>query len=189
MYNIDFQVFHFINSELSNTFFDWLAPVFREKKTWIPLYIALTGWLVFRYKKHAFPIFLISIVTVGISDYTASSIIKPLIKRVRPCNDEKVELMVRERIGCSNGYSFPSSHASNHFALVSILALTVFRKHKWVKLAGFIWASLVALSQVYVGVHYPGDIFSGACLGMLISIIIFTVSARIWPEYITSIQR
>ncbi len=189
MQNIDFQIFHFINSDLSNSFFDWFAPILREKKTWIPLYIIMFTWLVYRYGKNSILFILIAIATVGISDYSASSIIKPLVKRLRPCNDVSADFFVIERINCSSGFSFPSSHASNHFALASFFALTVFRKNLAIKLVGFIWATLIAMSQVYVGVHYPIDIFGGACLGMLVAMITFTLSVKLWPEYITSIQR
>lgn len=189
MLNFDFQIFQLINDGFSNNFFDWLAPILREKKTWIPLYIVLLVWTIFRYRQKAILFVLLAILTVGASDFTASSIVKPLVKRIRPCNNQSIELLVHKRIGCSGGYSFPSSHASNHFALALFLALTVFRKNRAVKIAGFIWATLIAFSQVYVGVHYPLDVFGGAIFGMLIALIIFTISGKIWPEYINSIQR
>ena len=189
MFHLDFQIFDFINHDLSNSFFDWLAPIMRDKKTWIPLYIFLIAWIVWRYKKHSWLIILIAGATVGISDYTSSSIIKPLIKRVRPCNDKENSYVITSRVSCGSGYSFPSSHASNHFALAFFLSLTVFKRNPWIKLLAFVWASLISLSQVYVGVHYPVDIFGGACLGMLIAFATFALSLKLWPEYIISIER
>jgi undecaprenyl-diphosphatase len=67
--------------------------------------------------------------------------------------------------GCGAGFSFTSSHATNHFALATFLSLT-FRqwmsRYTWVL---FVWATSIAYAQVYAGVHYPLDIVGGAALG------------------------
>ncbi|HTL10256.1 MAG TPA: phosphatase PAP2 family protein, partial [Chitinophagaceae bacterium] len=42
---------------------------------------------------------------------------------------------------------------------------------RWIWLF-FLWAALICLSQVYVGVHYPFDVFSGAVLGSILGYII-----------------
>ncbi|GAB1396708.1 MAG TPA: phosphatase PAP2 family protein [Saprospiraceae bacterium] len=188
MYDVDFQIFHFVNDGLSNTFFDWVAPVLREKKTWIPLYIALLIWLIYKYQKKSVLIIGLIIAVAGITDYTSSSIIKPFVKRVRPCNDQLIELQVNERVTCGAGYSFPSSHAANHFAIAFFLSLTIFRKYRLMQWLSFLWAALIALSQVYVGVHYPADIFGGAVLGMLIAMMVYYVSSCLWEEYLNYIE-
>jgi len=69
---------------------------------------------------------------------------------------------------CGSGYSFTSSHATNHFAFGVFVFLTmgkVLGKWKW---AFIFWAGSVAYAQVYVGVHYPLDVLSGAMMGSLI---------------------
>ena len=59
--------------------------------------------------------------------------------------------------------SYPSGHAATAFAAALVLALT-YRQCRWgvLALAG---ASLIALSRVYLGYHYPSDIVGGAILG------------------------
>jgi len=37
---------------------------------------------------------------------------------------------------------------------------------KWAAI-GFIWAAIIAFSQVYVGVHYPFDVLAGSLLGIM----------------------
>jgi len=71
--------------------------------------------------------------------------------------------------GCGGGYSFPSSHASNHFALASLLAPSWARgaSSRW-RWALFLWAASIAYGQVYVGMHYPVDVLFGALLGTAI---------------------
>jgi len=86
--------------------------------------------------------------------------------------DPDMHLVVRRLLNeCSGGYSFISNHAANHFGMASFFYIT-FRKiiPKWAWL-GFLWAALIAYSQVYVGVHYPLDVFCGALLGIFSGII------------------
>lgn len=58
--------------------------------------------------------------------------------------------------------SFPSSHAANAFMLATLLA-ALLRRGSWPLWYGL--AALVALSRVYLGLHYPGDVLAGAVLG------------------------
>ncbi|MBE7556374.1 MAG: phosphatase PAP2 family protein [Anaerolineales bacterium] len=60
--------------------------------------------------------------------------------------------------------SYPSGHAAVAFAVALVLALFWRRRCGWgLSLAG---AGLIALSRVYLGYHYPSDIFAGAVLGV-----------------------
>ena len=51
--NIDYTIFHFINQTISNPVFDFLLPILREAKNWIPLYIFLAIYLIRKYKSEA----------------------------------------------------------------------------------------------------------------------------------------
>jgi undecaprenyl-diphosphatase len=97
-----------------------------------------------------------------------AQVFKKGFERMRPCGDPEFSFHVRLLLRhCSNTYSFVSNHAANHFGIATFAFLTfrgIFRK--WMYLA-FLWAILVAYAQVYVGVHYPLDVFGGALLGAL----------------------
>ena len=69
---------------------------------------------------------------------------------------------------CPGSGSFTSSHAANHFGLAFFIYLTLkpYLK-KWGYLF-FLWAATVSYAQVYIGVHYPIDVISGALLGSAI---------------------
>jgi undecaprenyl-diphosphatase len=62
-------------------------------------------------------------------------------------------------------YGFCSSHAANSFALA--MAVYLLNKNKWVGFILFFWAFLISYSRIYLGAHYPLDVFVGAILGIL----------------------
>lgn len=164
--NLDITLFHFINYDWSNPFFDILLPIWRERWTWVPLYLFLVVFVLRYFRVRVGLTILLGLaLTVGISDFTSSTLIKKNIQRLRPCNDPVVRTMVIQRIPCGSGYSFTSSHAANHFAVAVYISLFLSRFGQWVRPALLLWAFFVAYAQVYVGVHYPGDIFFGALLG------------------------
>ena len=169
----DYFLFKLINGT-SHSFFDAIAVYWREKTFWIPLYI---GILVFLWK-HFSPkkvglVVLGAILVVVLSDQISSSIIKPLVKRDRPCKNADLAQDIHLIVACGSGKSFVSSHATNHFAIAIYLALLL----KIVLPAALplllFWAASISYCQVYVGVHYPSDVFAGAILGLLIGSFVF----------------
>jgi len=82
---------------------------------------------------------------------------------------------VRNLIACGTGYSFPSSHAANHFGLAVFLILVFFHKWRLILPIGLFWAFSVSFAQIYVGVHFPLDIMGGALLGSMIGYIMSAI--------------
>lgn len=59
--------------------------------------------------------------------------------------------------------SFPSGHTSSAFSIATSLSLNY---PKWyVIVPAYAWASATGYSRMYLGVHYPSDVFAGAVLG------------------------
>ncbi len=155
-----------INSELTNPILDKILPIWRNANTWLPLYVFLIVFSVVNFKNKSFYWIFGAILTLIITDQISSSLVKPFFERPRPCNEPLLMSHVRLLLGyCSGGYSFTSSHATNHFGFAVYVMFTLsglFKK--WCYLFLF-WAATVSYAQVYVGVHYPLDIISGAILG------------------------
>jgi undecaprenyl-diphosphatase len=166
--NWDAALFQFVNSGLENPFFDAVLPLFREKWFWAPLYLFVGTFSWLNFGKKGWLVVLGLIFSVGLSDVTSSRLVKKNIQRLRPCNDPTMMERVRLRAPCGAGYSFTSSHAANHFAAAVFIIGVFGRLARWVKPAALGWATAVAFSQVYVGVHYPGDVLGGALLGAAI---------------------
>jgi membrane-associated phospholipid phosphatase len=180
---IDRQIFHFINNDLGNAFFDLLMPVLRNRLVWIPLYVFIFVFCLWRYKKQGFIIIMLLALTFGIADFGSATVIKSTYKRVRPCNDPAMAMTIISRVPCGTGYSFPSTHASDHFAIAIFLGAVFYRRFKWVLPVGIAWASAIGFAQVYVGVHYPVDVTSGAVYGTLVGLLFFWIFRKISPEF------
>ncbi len=176
----DQQIFHFINHDLANSFFDWLMPILRNAKNWIPLYLFIIVFCIWKFKKAGIVIIVMLALSAGFADFTSASMVKPLVKRLRPCNDPVISKTDTLRInGCGTGYSFPSTHATDHFAMAFFMIFLFRRQWKWIWLWGILWAGSISFAQVYVGVHYPIDVFCGALYGVLVGWLFFLLYRKI----------
>lgn len=92
--------------------------------------------------------------------------LKNIVMRARPCwIDDTIPLLVKN----PKDYSFPSGHSSASFAsAVSIVQYARYRKQG---IAAVILAALIAVSRMYVFVHFPTDVFVGTILGIIEAIL------------------
>lgn len=170
--NIDQQLFLFLNS-LNSPFWDKMMVIISGRLTWVPLYLAILAMLTFRYRRKMYVLILMIAITVAAGD-RLSVLIKNTIKRPRPCHEQLLEGKVHIVNGkCGGKYGFVSSHATNAFS-VALLSLLLIRKRSF-SIAMIFWASLVGYSRIYLGVHYPGDVFLGSLLGALIGWAVYSL--------------
>lgn len=110
---------------------------------------------------------------IGLCDQ-ASNITKHSVKRYRPTHNlelkEKIHLVENYTGG---QYGFFSGHAANTFGIAMFLFLLFNKQTLAFRFVFFAWASITAYSRMYMGVHYPSDIFMGTIVGILIGIFIF----------------
>lgn len=164
----DYQLMEWLNHDWQHPWLDVIMPHWRDKKTWVPLYVLLAGLAVYRFRWRGLYFILAAVLTVGVADTLSSKVMKPTFERVRPCNNEQLPMPVVQRGGCGGGYSFTSSHATNHFAIAVFIALTLGGVYQWMRWPLLLWAGSIAYGQVYVGVHFPLDVLAGGILGSLI---------------------
>lgn len=165
----DTAAFIKVNTVWIGDWADVLMPLLRDQRTWYPLYALLLIYLVWKFRWQALPLLLLAGVTIVISDQLSSNFLKEFIGRIRPCHEPRLAGIMQLRVGyCPQSGSFTSSHAVNHFSLAALFFFTMkpwFRQWRYLL---FVWAAAICYAQVYVGVHYPGDVLAGGILGILI---------------------
>ena len=169
----DRQFFYIINHDMANPLFDWIMPWLRNPKFWIPLYLFIIWFCIQKFKRQGLIIVMLLVLSAGFADFTSAGIIKPLVKRIRPCRDDMVSKTDIERVTCGAGYSFPSTHATDHFAIAFFLIMLFRKQWGWIWFWGFLWAGVICFAQVYVGVHYPVDVLCGAVYGIAVGWLFF----------------
>jgi len=179
----DKQLFYLINHGLSNPVFDVLMPVIRNPYVWAPLYAFIVGASIYRYQKAGIYVIVLLALTFGIADFGSATVIKSIVHRVRPCNCSALTKTIVERVPCGSGYSFPSAHASNHFAIAIFLCFIFGSRYKWVWASALIWAFCISFAQVYVGVHYPLDVIGGALYGLLVGWLFALLFKKLQPQF------
>jgi len=161
---IDLFLFRFINHSLANPFFDWLMPLFDKPKGWIPF--ILIFWLLMAYKDQKYRQMLLILLPLTILFCDQFGVfIKDFGLRDRPWFALGVE-NIRHLGGLGGKHaSFPSNHATNISGIAFLFSFIYphLRRYFW----GF--AILIMFSRVYIGVHYPLDVFTGFMMGTLIS--------------------
>ena len=98
-------------------------------------------------------------------------VIKKLVLRPRPyLVISQLELLVAQE----SSTSFPSGHSASSFVCAYMLARMFGKKGAW----AYVPAALIALSRIYVGVHYPSDVLAGIALGTLIGAVAYPLLNR-----------
>ena len=162
----------------------WDSPItdaiwqfFSSIPVWIPMYVMIAALLIWKLGwKKGLIVLAAAALTFGVCDQL-SNIIKEAVGRIRPLNDPFMlenGLNILEKK--SHSFSFFSAHAANAFGLATCTFVALkkllpnieeneVRWHNIYAIWMFTWAPLVAISRVFVGKHYLGDVLVGALIG------------------------
>ena len=166
---IDHKIFYLINDTLTNPIFDLFFTTITNQRLWaLPVLICLLLLIIRGGKRERIAVVLV-LIAASATDATIAQIIKPTIGRLRPSHalGDTINLLVSK----GGRYGFVSAHAANIFAATTVLSY--FYK-QWKKPLLFL-AFSVALSRVYVGVHYPGDVLFGGLFGYGMAWLVITL--------------
>lgn len=181
----DKQLFLFLNN-LGNSSWDGFWMAYTNKVHWIPFYLLL---LILMYRKLGKKVFLIIAITalamIAFTDQV-TNLFKDGFERLRPCREEELSGVMRMVKDYCGTYGFFSGHSSNSMAIAVFAGLILKPHFKYLVFILLFWASLMAYSRIYIGVHYPLDIVSGMAFGAISGFMFFKLKAYLEKRFISS---
>jgi membrane-associated phospholipid phosphatase len=140
----------------------------------ITVAIILAGWFAWKHRT----VDAISILVSFCGAAAINSVMKLLFARPRP--------NLFSPLVVENGFSFPSGHVTASVAVYGFLAVMLWKNHRrgWALLSGA-WVFVVAISRIYLGVHYPSDTVAAIAFTSLWLIVVFYVQSR----YLSSMKQ
>ena len=161
-------------SDYTDPFWEFMSDI----PVWIPLYVLIVAFVIWRlgWKRGAIVV-AAALLTFGFCDQF-SNLIKHAVGRIRPLHDDFMVAQGLHILEQGGGYSFFSAHSANSFGLAFSTFIGMKRclqtpgasAPKWLKAYGwwmFFWAFMVAISRIFVGKHYLGDVIVGILVGSL----------------------
>ncbi len=164
--SFDIKLFLKING-YNNPNLDIFMYLVSNPYIWIFLYLLFLVGIIMKEKKFFWLPILILIIGIGITDFTSVHLFKETIRRLRPChNPQLIDLVHTVGKHCGGKYGFISTHAANAFMIITFLSY--FFRNKIITISLIFWGLLISYSRIYLGVHYPLDVLSGAIWGIII---------------------
>lgn len=176
---LDEAILFFIQENIKNPVLDRLAVFITTLGNAGFLWIFIAFLLLSRkkYQRCGVPL----ICAISLAMLIGDDLLKPLIGRIRPCNQfPEVALLIPR----PNSFSFPSGHAMVAFTSATV----IYRYFPSYGLMTYILAGMIAFSRLYLFVHYPSDVLGGILLGVLNAFVVIFAVEKIY-SYLPSQQR
>lgn len=175
----DKQFFQFLNGH-HTPFWDKVLWVFSSNTFGAVFGLLLVAAVIWLYRKQSWRILLFIMVTMAVADTLGARVLKPTVKRLRPSHDfeyhEGYEVQLHQYADGTfyygGRYSWPSNHAINYLTASILFFYFLQSKVKRRGLLAFLLFGITfasCYSRVYVGVHYPFDIFCGWLLAAFLA--------------------
>ena len=175
--HLDKELLVFLNG-LGSEPYDGLWLMITKQIYWTPLFLLIfyllqkkIGW-----KNFGFYI-LFTAVLILVCDQTAN-LFKWYFQRLRPCNDEEIQHIIRI-VKSSSSFSFFSGHATNSMA-TTVFAFMILKKYYKHAYLLFLFPLIFAYSRIYLGMHFPLDIVTGYVFGATFGFICY----KLFQKYI-----
>ena len=163
--HIDSTLFLFLNG-FHNLFFDKVMFGATKSLVWLPLYLFFLFFMIRKYKWNTLIILVFAALMILASDQL-SDLVKDMVQRLRPSNQPGLMVHIVEAYK-GGTFGFYSAHATNTSCVVMFLIILLGREYPYVYIPAILWSLLISYTRIYLGVHYPGDIFAGWIAGSLI---------------------
>lgn len=172
------------NSSFSDPIWEFLSDI----PVWIPMYVLIVAFIIWRLGwKKGLIVVAGALLTFAFCDQS-SNFVKEAVARLRPLHDEYMianGLHVLEKGG---RFGFFSAHSANAFGLATctLIGLRIDKRLKYRGYAAWMytWATLVAVSRIFVGKHYLGDCIVGSIIGALAGLAFASLAKWVINRYI-----
>ena len=155
---IDLALFQFIFSRNGKRFWDrFFRTVTRSGDAWA---YAIIGFALIFVDRLAGERLILPMLIAFSAELLVYKTLKQVFRRARPFESMKE---IRGLIAVPDRYSFPSGHTAAAFVAATVLTVCF----PILCLPAFGWASLIGISRIYLGVHYPSDVLAGMVLGLI----------------------
>lgn len=169
----ELDLLHWFQS-IHNEVLDFIVPkiTFLGDAGWFWILVALL-FLILPYNRK---IGVQAAIALVLTALVCNIILKPGIMRCRPCwLEPDVALLVK----IPHDFSFPSGHSNASFAV----ATCIFSRNKKLGIPALILAAMIAISRLYVFVHWPTDVMAGIVVGICGGIISYFIVEFLNKKY------
>ncbi len=175
IYSFDFGILDFIRENIANPVLDGFFSVITHLGDAGIFWIILCVVLLISKKYRSTGIIMAIALTAML--ITGNVFLKNLIARDRPFIQNPDIMLI---IPPPSGFSFPSGHSFSSFTAATVL----FMCHKKWGIPALILAALIAVSRIYLYVHFPTDIICGSLFGIILGILSVKLCRKYLPEKI-----
>lgn len=174
---IDKEILIFLNN-LGNEQWDGFWLSLTNQFNWTPLFVLLLLLLIkkFGWKNSLLLLLFISILVAFSDQFT--NFIKNTTGRIRPCNTDEIVNQLRSFSYKPGGYSFYSGHASLSMTFTIFMILLLKDHYKYITLL-LIFPAFFGYSRIYLGVHYPLDVFLGYISGIFFGFVFYAIQKKL----------
>ncbi len=184
LFKFDFQILFFIRDYIRNPFLNVIVPFYTTLGDDGIIWIALGLIMLIPKKTRKCGIMVLAALLVMV--VFNNLLLKNIIARARPfaTYPELIEDLIGV-IHVPSSYSFPSGHTVSAMAV----AFTVLTQHKKLGSIVLIFATLMGLSRLYVGVHFPTDVYGGMIVGAIIALFVYWAEKKITPKLVEKFKK
>ena len=177
MNGMNWQEIHRLDQDITlwiNGFHSGISDVvwtfFSNIPVWIPMYVLIIAFILRRLGWRKGGIVVLSAILTVTFCSLFSHYMKELTERLRPLLDTYMLENSLHVLETGGKYTFFSAHSANAFGLATSTYWGLRmdnRKYDQYAIFMYTWATLVAVSRIFVGKHYLGDVLVGICVGIV----------------------
>jgi undecaprenyl-diphosphatase len=187
LFNQNIILFHMINHGMGNVLLDFIMPLITNLGSFLAWIIICVLLFLFG-GENLRKVAILTLAALFLSNVIVY-LLKIIIAQPRPFLVlPNVDLLV----SVNEIYSFPSGHSATSFAAAVVIGLRYklnFREKSYGLIYPLLaFAGVIGFSRIYIGVHYPFDVFFGAFVGIISALLVLKVEDNRLVEELSHIS-